>query len=215
MPCSRCLCDRLVLTHVLLWPCTCSPFPSTPQSNSEDLRERASTSFGRVIGLESAVGSRLRRCRVCMQDPCLGWPDFPWASVIATAAALLTNAIEFAAGQYFGSGGKGDEPMELPAGCGHTNGDTGGHRHVTATEPLLLVLAVLWLSAGCRCPRISVSACCHVLSPRRACRPALQRLKCSLAQQHDNSKISHAPAGQAPTRRLWMALRPAVPCKTS
>lgn len=66
------------------------------------------------------------------QDPCLGWPDFPWASVIATAAALLTNAIEFAAGQYFGAGDDAQPPL---LGCGHAN----GHCSHGATEPLLPV----------------------------------------------------------------------------
>ena len=68
------------------------------------------------------------------QDPCLGWPDFPWASVIATAAALLTNAIEFVAGQFFGAGEGGHDP---PLGCGHANGHC-GHGH-SSTEPLMQV----------------------------------------------------------------------------
>jgi hypothetical protein len=72
------------------------------------------------------------------QDPCLGWPNFPWASVIATAAALLTNAIEFVAGQFFGAGSDGGQ--HPPPGCGHANGHC-GHGH-SATEPLMRVCVI-------------------------------------------------------------------------
>mmetsp|Transcript_2656 Transcript_2656/g.7896 ORF Transcript_2656/g.7896 Transcript_2656/m.7896 type:complete len:451 (+) Transcript_2656:572-1924(+) len=60
--------------------------------------------FAAGVVLATGLVHMLPGAMHALEDPCLGLGPFPWASVIATAAALLTNAIEFVAGLHLTSG---------------------------------------------------------------------------------------------------------------